>query len=118
MDKGISFYFGFQMDAELRAKKIKEAGFDCVITSADKKFDKQNGNISKQVKLFRKYGLKLSSLHMAYNSEDLHYFWEDCKQGDRLKKNLIKDVKIAKKYGLLALLCIYMENIRPLAKDD
>lgn len=99
MDKGISFYFGFQMDAELRAKKIKEAGFDCVITSADKKFDKQNGSISKQVKLFRKYGLKLSSLHMAYNSEDLHYFWEDCKQGEKLKKNLIKDVKIAKKYG-------------------
>ncbi len=99
MDKGISFYFGFKVDPEKRAELIKKAGFDCVTTSADKKFIKQNGKIRNQVKIFKKYGLKLSSLHMTYNSEDLHYFWENCKFGEKLKKNLIKDVKIAKKYG-------------------
>lgn len=99
MNKGISFYFGFNTAPELRAKQIKEAGFDSVITSADKKFNKQNWKISKQIKLFKKYDLKLSSLHMAYNSDDLHYFWEEGKEGEKLKRNLIKDVKIAKKFG-------------------
>lgn len=99
MNKGISFYFGFNVKPELRAKKIKEAGFDSIITSADKRFNKQNGKISKQVKLFKKYNLKLSSLHMTYNNDELPYFWEEGKEGEKLKKNLIKDVKIAKKYG-------------------
>lgn len=99
MDKGISFYFGFDVEPELRAEMIKDAGFDCVITNADKKFVWQNGTIESQVKIFKKVGLKLSSLHMSYNAEDLHYFWENCKKGEKLKKNLIKDVKIAKKYG-------------------
>lgn len=99
MDKGISFYFGFDIEPELRAKMIKDAGFDCVITNADKKFVWQNGTIESQVKIFKKVGLRLSSLHMSYNAEDLHYFWENCKKGEKLKKNLIKDVKIAKKYG-------------------
>lgn len=99
MDKGISFYFGFNIEPEERAKLIKRAGFDCVITNADKKFKKQNGSIARQVKIFKKVGLKLSSLHMAYNAEELHYFWENCKEGENLKKNLLKDIKIAKKYG-------------------
>lgn len=38
MNKGISFYFGYYELPELRAKMIKEAGFDCIITSADNKF--------------------------------------------------------------------------------
>lgn len=99
MNKGISFYFGYYELPELRAKMIKEAGFDCIITSADNKFKKQNGSIRKQIKLFKKYDLKLSSLHMRYNSDELHYFWEDGKKGEKLKKHLIKDVKIAHKYG-------------------
>ena len=99
MKKGISFYFGFNIDPEIRVKMIKDAGFDCVITSADKKFNSSNGSIKKQVKLFKKYNLELSSLHMAYNTQELHYFWEEGKIGEKLTKNLIKDVKIAKKYG-------------------
>ena len=81
MEKGISFYFGFDIRPKLRAKMIKEAGFDCVITNADKRFNRQNGSIAKQVKLFRKNGLKLSSLHMSYKSDELHYFWEEGKFG-------------------------------------
>lgn len=99
MDKGISFFFGFNTKPELRAQQIKNAGFNCIITNADKKFNKQNGNIKKQIRLFKKHNLKLSSLHMAYNTSDLYYFWEEGKQGEKLKRNLIKDVKIAKKYG-------------------
>lgn len=99
MQKGISFYFGFEIDPEIRTKMIKDAGFDCVITNADKRFKDTNGSIRKQVRLFKKYGLKLSSLHMSYISQDLHYFWENGKMGDTLTKDLIKDVKIAKKYG-------------------
>lgn len=99
MDKGISFFFGFNTKPELRAQQIKNAGFNCIITNADKKFNKQNGSIKKQIRLFKKHNLKLSSLHMAYNTNDLHYFWEEGKQGEKLKRNLIRDVKIAKKYG-------------------
>ena len=36
---------------------------------------------------------------MSYDANNLHYFWEDGKIGEKMKKNLIKDVKIAKKYG-------------------
>lgn len=99
MDKGISFYFGFESDPFLRAKKIKDVGFDCIITNADKKFNSQNGSISTQVKAAKLAGLKLSSLHMSYNADELHYFWEKGFKGWLLKKKLIKDVKIAHKYG-------------------
>lgn len=99
MKKGIGFYFGYLMNIEQTVKLIKDAGFDCVITNADKKYKAENGKITKQVKLFKKYGLSLSSLHMSYNSDELHYFWEKGEKGETLKRKLIKDVKIAKKYG-------------------
>lgn len=99
MNKGISFYFGYDIKPQIRAKMIKNAGFDCVITNADKRFNKQNGRIGKQVSLFKKYGLKLSSLHMVYKTDELPYFWKEGKLGQKLKRNLIKDVKTAHKYG-------------------
>lgn len=98
MKKGICFYFGYESDPKERIKLLKNCGFDCVITNADKKFDYQNGSISSQVKLFKKYGIEHSSLHMAYNSEELPYFWQEGQIGDNLTNNLIKDVKIAHKY--------------------
>lgn len=98
MDKGISFYFGYKIDYKKRARMIKDAGFDCVITNADKSLNKQNGSIKKQVKLFKKVGLKLSSLHMSYKDKELKEFFLDSKIGNKLEKKLIKDLKIAKKY--------------------
>lgn len=98
MNKGICFYFGFASNPEDRVKKIKQAGFDCVITNADKKFDDQNGTIAKQVKLFKKYGLKLSSLHARYDCNVVE-FWEEGKLGEKYKHSIVKDIKIAKKYG-------------------
>lgn len=77
---------------------IKNAGFDCVMTNADERLDKQNGTIKEQVKLFKENGLKHSSLHMSYLENDLPYFWKNCKIGNNLEKSLKKDVKIAKKY--------------------
>ena len=99
MYKGISFFFGYPSDPEERTKMIKEAGFTHVITNADKKWDYQNGSFKKQIKLFKKYGLKHSSLHMRYNRKDLPSFWEKGKLGETVTKNIIKDVKLAKKYG-------------------
>ena len=89
-EKGISYYFEYDVEPEERVKLIKQYGFDTVIANADKKFDYQNGKFKKQIKLFKKYGLELSSLHMSYNTEDLHYFWEDGKMGDKLTKKLKK----------------------------
>lgn len=99
MDKGISIYFGFDSDIEERVKKIKNAGFDAIITNADPRFNNQNGDIKKQVKLCKKYGLKLSSLHARYLNNELKYFFENGKIGDKLEKNLIRDIKIAHKFG-------------------
>ena len=45
MNKGISFYFGYKINYKERARMIKEAGFDCVITNADSDFNRQNGSI-------------------------------------------------------------------------
>lgn len=102
MNKGIVFHFGYvydNLDIERQIKDIKEAGFDCVMDTADPKFKNQNGNTKKRFKLFNKYGLKLSSLHSRYSRQELPHFWLNDKIGNKLEKNLIKDVKIAHKYG-------------------
>ena len=99
MKKGISFYYGFNSDPEIRAKLIKEEGFDCVITNADKRFNNQNGSIKKQERLFKKYGIGKSSLHFAYVTSELPYFWQDCCIGNRMERSLKSDVKLAHKYG-------------------
>lgn len=101
MNKGICFHFGYvyeNLDIEQQVKDIKNAGFDCVIDTADPAFKHENGANKKRFKLFKKYGLKLSSLHMRYNKDELPYFWQQGKVGNKLEKNLIKDVKIAHKY--------------------
>lgn len=99
MNKGISFYFGYNIEPDKRAKAIHEHGFDAVITNADPKYNAQNGTIRQQIKILKKYSLKPSSLHMQYKTAYLPCFWEEGRKGERLKKRLIKDVKIAAKYG-------------------
>lgn len=99
MKKGISFYFGFNTNINERAKKIKEAGFDCVITNADKKFNSQNGSIKQQIKLFKENNLSPSSLHMRYSGDQVKHIWEKGRVGRAFCRRLIKDVKIAKKYN-------------------
>ena len=99
MNIGISFYFGYKLKPKVSAKMIKESGFDCVIANPDKKYNKQNGTIKSQMKLFKKYNIKLSSLHMQYKNEDLIHFWLDDKIGDKLEKTIKRDLKTAKKYG-------------------
>ena len=79
MKKCVSLFFGFLTPVEERIKKIKEAGFDGVITTADPRFYYQNGKLSKQMKLFKKYGLEVSSLHARYVKENLPNFWLDGK---------------------------------------
>lgn len=97
--KGISFYYGYDSNYKKRAKLIKETGFECVMTNADPKFNKQNGTIRKQVRIFKKLGLKLSSLHMTYKGKELYNFFLDNEIGDKIEKRIIKDLHIAKKYG-------------------
>ncbi len=100
MNKGICFHFGFVYDdLKEQVKDIKNMGFDCVMTNPDPAMNKENGSIKKQVKLFGKYGIQLSSLHMRYRRVELPHFFMDDKIGKKLEKNLIKDVKIAHKYG-------------------
>jgi sugar phosphate isomerase/epimerase len=96
---GISFYFGYEIEPKERAKMIKNAGFESIMTNADKRLDKSNGSIRKQIHYLKKYNLKPSSLHMAYKTSELPNFWMDNKIGDKLEKGLIKDLKTAKKYG-------------------
>lgn len=109
MNKGISFYFGYDIPYKKRAQMIKEVGFDCVITNADKRFNRQNGSIKKQVKIFKRMGLKLSSLHMRYKEIELQNFFLDNKIGNKLEKDLIKDLKIAKKYGFTCVV-VHLEG--------
>ena len=105
MNKGISFYFGYLQDPETSAKMIKEAGFDCVITSTDKKYENQNGTLKEQVKLFKKYGLKLSSLHGMYDKNWSRLLWVKGIKGYFVYRKLVKDVKLAHKYGFT---CVVM----------
>ena len=100
---GISWYFGFDINPIERAKLLKEYGFDCVITNTDKKFNKQNGKFKKQIKLFKDFGLKHSSLHMQYKSCELAKFWQHGKCGDKMLKSIIQDIKMTKKHGFTCL---------------
>ena len=109
MNKGICFHFGYvyeNLDIEQQVKDIKDAGFDCVIDTADPAFKHENGANKKRFKLFKKYGLKLSSLHMCYNKDELPYFWQQGKVGNTLLKMLRLPINTA----LLALLCMLEEN--------
>lgn len=100
MNKGICFYFGYVYDdIQEHVKDIKNAGFDCVMDSSDPKFRKQTGTLKRKVKLLKKNGVKLSSLHSRYVKIELPHFWCDDKIGKKLEKDLIKDIKIASKYG-------------------
>ena len=117
MLKGISFYYGFKSDPKIRAQKIKEAGFDCVITSPDPKFNKQNASLKQQIKYFKKNGIKHSSLHMQYNANLLPYFWQDCKIGNKLEKLLKKDVLTAKKYGFKCVVVHLSGNANPIGYE-
>lgn len=100
MNKGICFHFGYvYKNLEEQAQDIKNAGFDCAMTNADPRFDVENGTIKQQIKLFKKYDIKPSSLHMRYIRDELHNFWKDNQIGKKLEKNLVKDIKLAHKYG-------------------
>ena len=117
MKKGISFFFGYDTEPEQRAKMIKDYGFDTVIANADKRLDKQNGTFKQQIKLFKKYGLELSSLHMSYRAEDLPNFWREGKAGDILTKNLIRDVKLAHKYGFTCVVVHLYGTYSPIGEQ-
>ena len=99
MKKGITLYYGYNTPIEERLTTIKKAGFNNIITCADKRFNHQNGSIEKQIKLLQTVGLGVSSLHMQYKQEDLQNFFKKGLSGYILQKKLEKDVKIAKKYG-------------------
>ena len=111
MQKGISFYYGFNTDAKTRAQNIKNAGFDCIITSPDPRFNKQNGTLKKQVGYFKKFGIKHSSLHMQYSTNLLPYFWQDCKLCSRLYsasrrcRGWSKTIRLISVQALHRLLC-------------
>lgn len=118
MNKGICFHFGYlYKDIEQQVKDIKESGLNCVICTAEPKFNKENGTIKKQIKLFKKYGLMLSSLHMRYNREDLENFWLNNRIGKKVMKNLIKDVKVAHKYGFKSVVVHMVGNISEIGKQ-
>ena len=100
MNKGISFYWGYKnLSPEEKVKLLKDVGFDCVITNADKRYNHQNGSIQEQVKLFKKYNIKLSSLHMHYKRNQLADIWRRGIKGYTFCRRLIKDIKTAYKYG-------------------
>lgn len=103
MIKGICDYFGVKAPMKERLNKIKEYGFDSIIISANKKYDKVNEPLKKRVKYAIKIGLKLSSLHASYNNETLDNFFINNKIGDKIEKQLIKEVKLCHKYGFLCL---------------
>ena len=86
MKKGISLYFGFYLPIEKRVELIKSAGFDCVISNADKKFnDNSKRKFLLQCKLIKKNKLRFSSLHMSYSIKELPYFWKNTKLGHKLE---------------------------------
>ncbi|MBP3345292.1 MAG: sugar phosphate isomerase/epimerase [Clostridia bacterium] len=97
MKKGITFYFGYHLSPEDKARLIAEAGFDCVMTSDA--LPQQNSPLENQVKFLKKYNLSPSSLHMRYKTRHLPRMWKRGAGGERLKELLIEDVLSAAEHG-------------------
>lgn len=97
MNKGISFYWGFNQNTEKAMQMLKEIGFDCVITSTDEKYKKQNGSFKSQVRLIKKYNLKPSSLHSWYDKNKSPALWIKGFKGYLIYRRLKKDIKKAYK---------------------
>ena len=105
MNKGISFYWGFEQEPEKAMQILKEVGFNSVITSTDEKYKSQNGSFKSQVRLIKKYDLKPSSLHGWYDRDKSKYLWIKGFNGYLIYRRLLKDVKKASKYGFT---CVVM----------
>ncbi len=117
MRKGITNFFGFDIDTDERTRLIKQAGFDSIITSANKKYVYQNGTFKHQMKLYKKYGLQPSSLHSSYVREELPNFFLDNKIGDKIEKNLKKELKLAKKHGFSCLVVHFVGTPSEIGKQ-
>lgn len=117
MKKGISFYYGYNTPKEERAKLIKDIGFDCVMTNQDERFNNENGTIEEQMELFKQNGLGVSSLHNRYISAELHNFWEDNAEGERLEKVLVSDILAAKKYGFKCVVVHMIGNYSKVGEE-
>ena len=104
MKKGISFFWGFRDDSpEQKIKMLSDAGFDSVMVTIEKKFEKENGSAKQQMALFKKYGISPSSLHMRYKGWNLSNFWKKGFGGAFLEHQLKKDVKTAHKNNIPAV---------------
>lgn len=118
MKKGICFHWGFIISPEQKAQILSAVGFDSVIANADPKFDYQNGTFKEQVKLFKKYKLTPSTLHMQHDKNEISAFWEVGKKGDNLEKTLEKDILFAHKYGFSAVVVhLKSENPNPVGLE-
>lgn len=110
MKKGISSFFGVDVEKQEKVKLIAESGFTHFISNADKRLNKQNGTLAWQVKEFAKYGILPSSLHFTYRNDRLHYFWEKGLKGFFQKKSLMHDLKLAKKFGFSCVVVHLLGN--------
>lgn len=110
MRKGVSNFFGYIYDdCEKIYQDIKNAGFDSIMTSSDKNFFNQNGDLDFQAKMLNKYSLKQDSMHSAYKTKDLKYFWQLGLKGCLMLRSLKNDVRMAKKYGY-KFLVVHLEG--------
>lgn len=103
MEKGITSFFGFMGSIEERMKLIKEAGFTRVMMDASPEYIFQNGTLENQVKIAKKHGLKMATLHASYNNKIITKFWEEGEIGDKQEKAIINELFLAKKYNFNAL---------------
>ncbi len=109
MKKGISNFFGYEYDYNQIYKDIKNAGFDCIMSSSDKNFFYQTGNMKFQAKAMKELSLLPDSLHSTYKTDDLPYFFKSGLKGYKMLCSLKRDVKIAQKYGY-KFLVVHLEG--------
>ena len=117
MKKGISFYFGYDSDYKERAKRIKEIGFDTVMTNQDERFIYQNGDTIAQMEVFNNNNLNVSSLHNKYKTNELEHFWKNDEIGEKLEKNLIFDILTANKYNFKCVVVHMIGEYNKIGED-
>ena len=94
MKKSINLYFNYENPVKEKIEKIKKVGFDEFFTGIyDEGFDM---SFEKQCSFAKNIGLECTMIHCQYDENLLHYFWEDCLQGEDLLFNYCLQIRKAK----------------------
>ncbi len=94
MKKSINLYFNYENPVKEKIEKIKEVGYDEFFTGVYD--DGLDMSFQEQCTFAKTVGLECTMIHCRYDENLIHYFWEDCLQGEDLLFDYCSQIRKAK----------------------